>query len=139
MEKIEAIISDAVIFERKIEKGDWVILRENDHLLRRFGQIDLIQLNADSHGLKYWRESADELWTVIRGEATFQLQDKRQESPSFERGTEVLLCDNHPQILLVPFGVECVISSRIDAQMIRVTTHQDDTLVGDIIARELNE
>lgn len=114
------------IIVRDLEPGDrfLTILHEEDHLLRRFGQVDFVRLDPqDSLGL--CREQADEIWAVVSGEASFTLTDKREESPGLEEQIELSLRGSRPQALLVPFGVQCRIYSENGASCVRLTTHHD--------------
>ncbi len=43
MDKREFLISDMAVYQRDGEKGRLTILKEDDHLLRRFGQVDIVE------------------------------------------------------------------------------------------------
>lgn len=115
--------------------GRLTVSREEDHLLRRFGQVDLVELNA-GESISVFRKKADEVWSVISGASTFSLTDRREESPAFENQVEFELLGMNPQAVLVPFGVECLIRSADGAKLVRLTTHQDGTEPGDNVPGE---
>ncbi|MEJ2757912.1 MAG: hypothetical protein P8046_05455, partial [Anaerolineales bacterium] len=58
------------------------VVSEHDPLLRRFGQVDVVNLDP-AHPLTLQRKKADEVWTVLEGNALFTLVDRREDSPTF--------------------------------------------------------
>lgn len=123
-------IPDMIVRDLEPEGRRLTVSQEEDHLLRRFGQVDLVEMSADE-SIFIYRKKADEVWSVISGAATFTLTDRREESPAFENQLELELLGSKPQALLVPFGVECQIRSAVGAKLVRLTTHQDGTEPGD--------
>lgn len=117
-----------------IEKSARVlkVLSENDQLLRRFGQVDFIQLVEQGEGFEIYRKEADEVWVVVEGQARFNLLDRREDSPTQNIQNIIDLSADDPLALLVPFGVRCRVSSIVGGKLIRITTHEDETLAGDL-------
>ena len=125
-------ISDAVILELARKQGKLTVLKENDHLLRRFGQVDLFQLN-DGEKIAVKRENADEVWSVISGRAVFELEDQRKDSPTHAVVEVVPLMGESPVALLVPFGVACNVTCEVGGSLVRITTHEDGASFGDVV------
>ena len=124
-------IPDLYLLDLKWDGNRLVLLQEDDHLLRRFGQVDLHRIKKGQTTLFTCREVADEIWTLISGRAVFTLIDKREESPSENQNVIITLDETSPQALLVPFGVACAVQTKQDSQLIRLTTHLDGTHSGD--------
>jgi hypothetical protein len=96
----------------------------SDHLLRRFGEAELLRLEADRQRPPALRQAADELWALIRGSVEFELVDRREGSPSV--GQTYQIRQSEPAVVLVPFGVEFVIRAvGGSAELIRFTTHEE--------------
>ncbi|UCD99654.1 MAG: hypothetical protein JSV42_02680, partial [Chloroflexota bacterium] len=75
-------IPDVYVLDLERIEGRLVLLRDNDHLLRRFGQVEYINLEEGQETNFVLRVVADEIWSVIGGEVTLTLVDKRDDSPS---------------------------------------------------------
>lgn len=125
-------LSDVAIIEVPGKNGRYTVLKENDHLLRRFGQVDVFSLDSENE-ITIKRDEADEIWSVISGQAEFELEDQRKDSPSYGGGDIVILTGEAPEALLVPFGVACRISCKKEGILVRITTHQDDSFPADKI------
>jgi hypothetical protein len=107
------------------------VLRFSDHLLRRFGQVEMIRLQPQSELEKRVRWIADEVWTLVEGEIEFNFHDLRSESPSSDSQGQITL--TQPTLVLVPFGV--AVHLRTDDQpaaLLRIASHEDDELQGDL-------
>ena len=120
----EREILDMIILELAWHNGILTVIREDDHVLRRFGQVDVVKVSNGS-ALEIWRQKADEIWAVISGEVRFSLEDRREDSPSGGVNVELELSKDVPQAILVPFGVTCKVSSTGDAILLRIGTHQN--------------
>ncbi len=81
------------------------ILRDDDHLLSRFGQSSVTLTYPGVIKAFHWHERQDDLWYVASGMAQVVLYDQRQNSPS--RGeTQVLFAgETNPILILIPAGV----------------------------------
>lgn len=123
-------ISDMYVLELQWDQGILTVLKEDDHLLRRFGQIDLVNLTPGGN-IEVWREKADEIWILFSGEAKIVMEDLRDESPSLNDIVELTLDQDHPKAVLVPFGVKFKLYSSDGAMLLRVGTHQDNSLMTD--------
>jgi len=100
-------------------------LSYSDHLLRRFGQADIVHLERGGRLERNEEETADEVWVLIDGEATFEWEDLRSSSPT--SGGKASLNAQEPTSVLVPFGVAFrVISGDRPAILLRLSTHADD-------------
>ena len=119
-------IPDVFILDLKWDGDRLVFLREDDHLLRRFGQAEVRRMKEGETTPFIFREAADEIWMVLSGRAVFTLIDKREKSPSVDQVGKFTLDADAPQALLVPFGVAFAIQTEKYSQLIRLATHLDD-------------
>jgi dTDP-4-dehydrorhamnose 3,5-epimerase-like enzyme len=121
-------IPDLLIEQLQIEiEGTHEFLRLlsfDDHMLRRFGQLDLIRKEPGNLDDLYLRVVADEVWFMVEGAVRCICRDMRPGSPSQDQ--EVAFELSTPTRVLVPFGVafgwQAIGSS---ALMLRCSTHQD--------------
>ncbi|MGD8457965.1 MAG: hypothetical protein PVF83_16435 [Anaerolineales bacterium] len=118
-------IPDVFILDLDRKEKHLVILSETHHLLRRFGQVEFVHMIKRKETDFSLREIADEIWSVVVGEVSFTLEDKREDSPSENQSMQVELTGSHPQAVLIPFGVAYRIKTIKDSQLIRITTHAD--------------
>ncbi len=108
----------------------WKLLAEDDHLLRRFGHVEVLQYKHSPAKQLVTREVADEIWALIEGEVEFLWHDLRPSSPS--NGTRFHRHAAEPTLVLVPFGVAFglhVLSPQ--AWLLRISTHKPGTHSGD--------
>jgi len=118
-------IADMQLFSLEPTKDGMRLLRNSDHLLRRFGQLDHVAIKAGG-SIEYPAHSeADEIWFVLSGKVDVILSDKRGGSPSEGTEFQLILAQDDPQGLLLPFGVASVFSSKQEASLIRLSTHSD--------------
>ena len=118
-------IPDVFLFDVERKDGRLILLRDNDNLLRRFGQVEFRELRAGENTPFTLRVVADEIWSVIKGEASLSLVDRREGSPTKNHVMKLTLSSEEPQSILVPFGVAFAFTAIEDAQMVRLATHQD--------------
>jgi len=108
----------------------WKVLKDEDHLLRRFGMIEVLRVEAEMRPYLRVRSVADEVWVLIEGRGEFRWHDLRLDSPT--HGVEHrLFCENPTQVL-APFGVAFGFRA-LDgpALLVRVATHDDGLHGGD--------
>jgi dTDP-4-dehydrorhamnose 3,5-epimerase len=81
------------------------ILRDDDHLLSRFGQTSFTKTYPGVIKAFHWHEKQDDLWYVVDGMARVVLHDRRPASPS--RGvTQVIYAgEDNPVLIYIPIGV----------------------------------
>jgi dTDP-4-dehydrorhamnose 3,5-epimerase-like enzyme len=101
------------------------LLREQDHLLRRFGQLDIQELATGKTTAAALRAEADRFLFVIAGAVKVTLRDERNESPSKGTRVEIELNAADPQGLLVPFGVACQATAQTDSRIVLMATHSE--------------
>jgi len=118
-------IPDVFLFEVERKDGRFILLRDNDHLLRRFGQAEFRELRAGENTPFTLRVVADEIWSVVIGQASLSLIDRREGSPTKNHVMKLTLSGEEPQSVLVPFGVAFAFTAIEDAQMVRLATHRD--------------
>ena len=117
-------IMDMVVLNLDWQNGILTVLQEENHLLRRFGQIDIVNLESGQI-MEFMRRHADEIWVLLDGQASLQMKDQRTDSPSFEALVEIELNEKHPKAILVPFGVTSRVSANGTASFLRISTHQE--------------
>ena len=118
-------IADMHVFPLDRAAGRLTLLRNNDHLLRRFGQLDLLDLAAGDRQAFTLRGEADRFLFAIGGQVTVVLQDLRETSPTRGARAGVALKADQPQGLLVPFGVACSLTAESPARIIQLSTHSE--------------
>jgi hypothetical protein len=127
--RFETKIPDLLIRDlpvQEFEGGElFPLLRFDDHLLRRFGALVKIDLEAGSSLQPVLRESADEIWIVLRGAIEGFWLDKRPNSPSAGiRETHRL---SSQTLSFLPFGVAFACrADKEDCELLRVMTHAID-------------
>jgi dTDP-4-dehydrorhamnose 3,5-epimerase-like enzyme len=119
-------ISGVVVRDLGWKDNRLVALQENDHILRRFGQIDVVKLEPGKSLETLRKAGADEVWALISGEAILQMADQRHESPTLDQTVEITLNGNSPQAVLIPFGVLAHITGQSAGSLLRLTTHADE-------------
>jgi hypothetical protein len=119
------VIPDVFVLNLERKRGRLVILQEAHYLLRRFGQVELVALKENQEEPFFLREVADEIWSVIVGEVSLSLVDKRSGSPSENQSMHLVLSETQPQAVLIPFGVAYQFKAARDSRLIRITTHAD--------------
>jgi len=101
------------------------VLRYSDHLLRRFGLAEFHVLGEGQQRLSAARPVADEVWALVRGEAEFDWEDRREASPTFGRTFHLRAAQ--PTVVLVPFGVTFRIRSlNGEAALVRLASEEDE-------------
>lgn len=133
-------IADMLVFPLKQHHGKLTLLSNRDHLLRRFGQLTLIDLASGEKREASVRAEADRFFFIIAGSATIDLIDLRDQSPSRGKHAEVNLSYEEPCGVLVPFGVACTVTAANSARLIELSTHSEDhpsdrTLADDELAQ----
>ncbi|MCJ7825038.1 MAG: hypothetical protein MUP44_09080 [Anaerolineales bacterium] len=127
-------IHDLFIRELTAEETDGLtkfnVLRDDDHLLRRFGQVQGIRKSPGRNETLCLREVADEVWALIEGQVEFTWHDLRQDSPSQDQWHH--LRTGTPTLVLAPFGVAFGCRALEDpAFLIRLSTHAEGEHSGD--------
>lgn len=126
---IETSIHD--LYLRKIHAVDHdatfrlTVYQYEDHLLRDLKAVEYLTISPRSEFIMRVRDIADEVWTMIQGEASFHWQDKRANSPTYQDKFEYLT--SSPLMMLVPFGVAFgyrAISQEVT--LVRLATHIDN-------------
>jgi hypothetical protein len=114
---------------REATPGGWrlPVLRYTDHLLRRFGLAEVVELRPETAWGPQLRQVADEAWALVEGAVEFAWEDQREGSPT--RGQLHNLRCQVPTLVLAPFGV--AFSCRAlqgPARLIRLATHAPDEI-----------
>jgi hypothetical protein len=116
-------ISDMHIFPLTREDDRLILLREVDHLLRRFGQLEVLDLAAGSKTEFTLRAEADRFFFAIEGNCRVELIDLREASPTRDARASLALAAADPHGLLVPFGVACSLQAEASCRLVALSTH----------------
>ena len=81
------------------------VLRDDDGLLKRFGQSTFTVTYKDTIKAFHWHERQDDLWFVASGKAVIVLHDLREESSSFGTTETVKAGIDNYKLILIPVGV----------------------------------
>ncbi len=81
------------------------ILREDDHLLRHFGQTSFTKTYPGVIKAFHWHEDQDDLWYVADGMARVVLYDRRPDSPTGGVTQVIYAGQDNPVIILIPAGI----------------------------------
>lgn len=81
------------------------VLRDDDGLLKRFGQSTFTVAYKDTIKAFHWHEKQDDLWFVASGAAVVVLHDLRENSPSFGITETVTAGTDDYKLILIPVGV----------------------------------
>lgn len=92
-----------------------------DHLLKRIGSIEFIELDSDERIPAFLRPQADELWVLLNGEAEFEWCDRRQDSPTLDAVHSFTAAS--PVRVLVPFGVQFSLTAKSASRFLRICSH----------------
>ena len=113
------------VFPLTRQGGRLTLLRNSDHLLRRFGQLELLDLAAGQRSALPVRGEADRFLYSISGAVNALLLDVRPTSPSHGAQASMTLTSDDPRGLLVPFGVACSLEAISRVMVIQLSTHSE--------------
>lgn len=81
------------------------ILRDDDGLLERFGQVSMAVTHPGVIKAFHWHEHQDDLWFFPTGSAQAVLHDLRPASPTRGRTDVFYPGEDNPLLILIPRGV----------------------------------
>ncbi len=81
------------------------ILREDDNLLRHFGQTSITKTYPGVIKAFHWHNHQDDIWYVASGMTRVVLHDRREGSPTKGVTQVVYAGEDNPVIILIPIGV----------------------------------
>lgn len=81
------------------------ILRDDDNLLRRFGQASLSMSYPGVIKAFHYHERQDDLWFFPVGSAEVVLHDLRSDSPSYGVTQVLYAGEDYPVLIVIPVGV----------------------------------
>jgi dTDP-4-dehydrorhamnose 3,5-epimerase len=81
------------------------IVREDDKLLRHFGQSSITKTYPGVIKAFHWHKAQDDIWYVVSGMARIVLYDRRPESPTHKVTQVVYAGEDNPVIVLIPVGI----------------------------------
>ncbi len=101
---------DGVVVKRLVRHPDdrgyfMEILRDDDALLRRFGQASFSLSYPGVIKAFHYHERQDDLWFFPRGNAQTVLHDLRPGSPTQGQTQVVYMGEENPVLVLIPKGV----------------------------------
>ena len=81
------------------------ILRDDDELLKRFGQASLSKSYPGVIKAFHYHKRQDDIWFFPVGNAQVVLHDMREDSPTKGATNVFYLGEDNPQIVVIPTGV----------------------------------
>lgn len=81
------------------------IIRDNDKLLRKFGQASITKTYPGVIKAFHWHKKQDDVWFVVSGNAQVVLYDRRPRSKTKGETQVLYLGEDNPSIVLIPKGV----------------------------------
>lgn len=81
------------------------ILREDDGLLRHFGQTSITKTYPGVIKAFHWHRDQDDIWYVADGMARVVLYDRRPDSPTCGQTQVVFAGEDNPVSILIPAGI----------------------------------
>ncbi|MDP6456400.1 MAG: dTDP-4-dehydrorhamnose 3,5-epimerase family protein [Candidatus Marinimicrobia bacterium] len=81
------------------------VLRDDDGLLRRFGQTTFTVAYTDTIKAFHWHKKQDDLWFVASGKAVIVLYDLRRDSPTHGVTQTLTAGVDDYKLILIPEGV----------------------------------
>jgi dTDP-4-dehydrorhamnose 3,5-epimerase len=128
---VETKISGVRIFPIEIRQSRMILVKDEDHLLRRFGQVEVRQVSQSDSADFTLRAVADEIWVLVEGSAEIALVDRRAKSPTEDQALKLRLGGEESQGVLIPSGVAYAVYANDAAQFVRLCTHADGSHDGD--------
>jgi dTDP-4-dehydrorhamnose 3,5-epimerase len=81
------------------------VLRDDDNLLKRFGQTSFTKTYPGVIKAFHWHSNQDDLWYVADGMVRVVLYDRRPDSPSYRQTQVVYAGEDNPVLILIPTGI----------------------------------
>tara|TARA_Y100000590_G_scaffold344091_2_gene393389 strand:- start:5984 stop:6466 length:483 start_codon:yes stop_codon:yes gene_type:complete len=81
------------------------VLRDDDGLLKRFGQSTFTVAYKDTIKAFHWHQRQDDLWFVASGKAFIVLHDLREGSSTYGTTETVTAGVDNYKLILIPVGV----------------------------------
>jgi len=81
------------------------ILRDDDNLLRHFGQTAITKTYPGVIKAFHWHQDQDDIWYVASGMARVVLYDRRPDSPTVGETQVIYAGEDNPVSILIPTGV----------------------------------
>jgi len=81
------------------------VLRDDDNLLKRFGQTSVTQTYPGVIKAFHYHERQADLWDVAKGMAQVVLYDRRPESATYRQTQVVYAGEQNPVLIVIPKGV----------------------------------
>lgn len=112
--KIEGVVvkeltvhQDIPDVDKKVAKTGFLmeVLRDDDDLLRKFGQSTFTVAYKDTIKAFHWHKKQDDLWFVASGKAYIVLHDLRQESSTHGITETVRAGEGDYKLIVIPVGV----------------------------------
>jgi dTDP-4-dehydrorhamnose 3,5-epimerase len=81
------------------------ILREDDNILRHFGQTTVTMTYPGVIKAFHWHQDQDDIWYVADGMARVVMYDRRPDSPTYKETQVVFAGEQNPVSILIPTGI----------------------------------
>ncbi len=105
MGKIDGVVIKPLVTHAD-ERGYFrEILRDDDHLMSRFGQTSITKTYPGVIKAFHWHRNQDDLWYVAAGMARVVLYDRREDSPTYRETQVIYAGEDNPVLILIPAGI----------------------------------
>lgn len=81
------------------------VVREDDHLLKRFGQSAITKSYPGVIKAFHWHQDQDDVWYFVSGMARIVLYDRRPDSPTKGVTQVIYAGEDNPVAVLIPTGL----------------------------------
>jgi len=81
------------------------ILRDDDGLLRQFGQTSITKTYPGVIKAFHWHKYQDDIWYVADGMVRVALYDTRPDSPTYRQTQTIYAGEDNPVVIYIPVGV----------------------------------
>jgi dTDP-4-dehydrorhamnose 3,5-epimerase len=81
------------------------ILREDENLLKKFGQTSVTKAYPGVIKAFHWHKNQDDLWYIADGMAQIVLYDLRKNSKTYRETQVIYAGEDNPKLILIPKGI----------------------------------
>ena len=105
MRKIHDVVNKKLVTHSDDRGYFREILRDDDNLLRHFGQTSITRTYPGVIKAFHWHKDQDDLWYVADGMVRVVLYDRRPDSPTCGETQVIYAGEDNPVLIFIPTGV----------------------------------
>jgi len=105
MTKIQDVVVKKIVTHSDDRGYFREILRDDDNLLRRFGQTSITKTHPGVIKAFHWHKHQDDIWYVADGMVRVVLYDIRPDSPTCGQTQVIFAGEDNPVVVFIPVGV----------------------------------